>query len=72
LTRTLSNLGHDGDFHNDPDRRRSFIPKDRVIDGTDPMPVLASDARSAQAVIFGHQGPRLAAVRGERWKPGAR
>ena len=53
------------------------LPQDRVIDGRDLMPLLTSSARSPHPVIFGHQGPRLATVRDERWKlhvlkPGSR
>jgi uncharacterized sulfatase len=44
------------------------VPTDRVIDGADIMPLLASDAKSPHEVIFGMQGPRLATVRDARWK----
>jgi len=43
-------------------------PDDRVIDGRNLMPVLTTKAPSPHAVIFGHQGPRLATVRDGRWK----
>ncbi len=43
-------------------------PGDRVIDGRNLLPVLTSAASSPHAVIFGHQGPRLATVRDARWK----
>lgn len=44
------------------------LPKDRVIDGQDIMPLFTADAKSPHEVIFGHLGPRLAVVRDGRWK----
>lgn len=44
------------------------MPDDRVLDGRDILPLLASDAASPHTVIFGHQGSRLATVRDKRWK----
>jgi arylsulfatase A-like enzyme len=43
-------------------------PSDRVIDGTDILPLLTSDAKSPHEVIIGQQGPKLATVRDARWK----
>lgn len=42
--------------------------KDRVIDGSDLMPLFTSDAPSPHPFIFGVQGPQLATVRDQRWK----
>jgi hypothetical protein len=44
------------------------IPKDRVIDGVDLMPLVTGKVKSVHDVVFGHQGAALAVVRDERWK----
>jgi len=45
------------------------IPQDRIIDGTDIMPMLKdSGALSPHSVIYGMQGNNLATVRSGRWK----
>jgi arylsulfatase A-like enzyme len=44
------------------------LPKERLIDGQDLMPMLTTDAPSPHPAVFGHQGPRLATVRDARWK----
>lgn len=43
-------------------------PADRVIDGKDIMPMLASDAHSPHEAIVSMRGPRLASVRSGKWK----
>jgi len=44
------------------------VPNDRVIDGCDVMPVLASDAPSPHEALFAMSGPNLMTVRSGRWK----
>ena len=44
------------------------MPKDRVIDGEDLIPLLSWKVRNVHEVVFGLQGPRLATVRDARWK----
>jgi len=39
-----------------------------VIDGSDILPLLTSDAKSPHEVIFGHQAGRVATVRDAHWK----
>jgi len=43
-------------------------PSDRVIDGSDIMPLFTSDAKSPHEVVFGHAGPKLSCVRDAQWK----
>jgi uncharacterized sulfatase len=43
-------------------------PKDRVIDGKNLLPLVSGGEHTSHAVVFGHQGPRLATVRDHRWK----
>jgi uncharacterized sulfatase len=43
-------------------------PRDRVIDGKDLLPLLSGKEHTVHAAVFGHQGPRLATVRDDRWK----
>lgn len=44
------------------------LPQDRKFDGKDLMPMLTSNARSPHEALFELAGPRLAAVRDDRWK----
>jgi uncharacterized sulfatase len=44
------------------------VPKDRVIDGRDIMPLLTSDAKSPHDALFAAQGDKLATVRSGPWK----
>jgi len=45
------------------------LPKDRVIDGRDLMPLMSGrDKTSPHDVLFAMSGPRLAIVRGGKWK----
>jgi uncharacterized sulfatase len=44
------------------------LPKDRVIDGENLLPLFSGKARDVHDVVFGQQGPRLATVRDARWK----
>jgi uncharacterized sulfatase len=43
-------------------------PRDRVIDGKDLFPLLSGKEHAVHTSVFGHQGPRLATVRDDRWK----
>jgi uncharacterized sulfatase len=43
-------------------------PSDRVIDGRDILPLMASNAKTPHEVILGAQGARLATARDPRWK----
>ncbi len=40
----------------------------RPIDGLDIMPMLSGEAKSPHDYILGHQGPRVATIRDQRWK----
>ncbi|MCB9940850.1 MAG: sulfatase [Planctomycetaceae bacterium] len=44
------------------------LPADRVIDGSDIMPLLTGHAKSPHSAVFGQRGGQLAHVRDERWK----
>jgi len=44
------------------------VPDDRVIDGRDILPLLASDAPSPHEALFAMHGPNLMTVRSGRWK----
>ena len=44
------------------------LPKDRVIDGKDLLPMLTTDAPSPHEAIFSFQGEHLCTVRSGRWK----
>lgn len=44
------------------------LPKDRVIDGRDIMPLLTSGAKSPHEALFGMAGDQLRTVRSGKWK----
>ena len=44
------------------------LPKDRIIDGRNIMPLLTSDAPSPHEAIFGMVGPALNTIRSGQWK----
>jgi arylsulfatase A-like enzyme len=44
------------------------LPDDRVLDGRNILPLLASAAKSPHEFIFGHQNSMLATIRDARWK----
>ncbi len=47
---------------------RVKTPDSRKIDGLDMMSILTSAAPSPHDFVLGHQGPRLATIRDQRWK----